>query len=155
MIRRKMKRLLVNLFWLPLLLILGACASQQYDLVENQNYSVGIEKTAAVGAVMIMKERIVWVEQKRWVGVLYSSDGWDRSRYATDESFREELIYTGRTGVTVTITYREYKKEFARPAFYQNLTYDVSQSQEVVFRNYRLKLLAADNAGIKFIVISD
>ena len=136
--------------------MLSACASQpQYDLVENQNYTVGIEKTVAVGAVMVMKERIVWVEQKRWVGILYSPDGWERSRQATDESFREELIYTGRTGVTVAITYREYKKEFARPAFYQNLTYDVSQSQEVVFRNYRLKLLAADNAGIKFIVISD
>lgn len=145
----------MKFFGLPLLLILSACASQQYDLVENQNYSVGIEKTVAVGAVMIMKERIVWIEQKRWVGILYSSDGWERSRQATDESFREELIYTGRAGDTVAITYREYKKEFARPAFYQNLTYDVSRSQEVVFRNYRLKLLAADNAGIRFIVLSD
>ena len=136
--------------------MLGACASQpQYDLVENQNYTVGIKKTVAVGAAMIKKERILWVEQKRWIGILYSSDGWERIRYATDESFREELIYTERTSDTVAITYREFKKDFARPAFYQNLTYDVSQSQEVVFRTYRLKLLAADNSGITFMVISD
>lgn len=138
-----------------LLLLLGACTSQQYDVVENQNYAIGREKKVAVGDVMVMKERIVWVDQKKWVGILVSADGWEHTRQATDESFREELIYTGRTGNTVTITYREYKKEFARPAFYQNLTYDVSQSHEVVFRNYRLELLGADNTGIKFIVVSD
>ena len=145
-----------RIFWPTLLLVLSACASQpQYDVTKNQNYAIGIEKKVTVGEVMLMKEHIVWVEQKRWVGLFYSSGGWEHTRFATDESFREELIYTGRTGHTVAITYREFKKEFARPAFYQNLIYDVSTSDEVVFRNYRLKLLGADNTGIKFIVVSD
>ena len=145
----------IQIVGISLLLVLSACASQHYDVVENQNYVVGREKKVAVGDVMVLKERIVWVNQKRWVGILYSADGWEHSRQATDESFREELLYTGRTGHTLAITYREFKKDFARPAFYQNLTYDVSQSHELVFRNYRLELLGADNTGIKFIVVSD
>ena len=104
---------------------------------------------------MITSENITYIESKKWVGLFYSSDGWKYSKEATDDSFKEELIYTGRSGNTIHISYREYKKDFARPAFYHELTYDLGQSDIIYFRDYRIRVLNATNAYIRFLVLSD
>ena len=95
------------------------------------------------------------VEEKKWVGVYYAKDGWERFKEYSDDSFMEELIYTGRSGNTLHISYREYKKDFARPAFFQELRYDIGQSRTIVFKQYKLKIIEATNEYIKFIVLVD
>jgi len=89
------------------------------------------------------------------VSIINSSDGYDYFKEYTDESFKEELIYTGRSDNTIYISYREYKKDFARPAFFQELRYDFGQSRIVVFKQYRLEIIEATNEYIKFIVLAD
>jgi hypothetical protein len=67
-------------------------------------------------------------------------------------SYREELIYNGKSKDTIRLSYREYKNDMARPAFYQDLTYDLSESREIAFRDLRIEVLEATNSAIKFIV---
>lgn len=43
----------------------------------------------------------------------------------TEPSFRRELVYTGRSGSTLNLLYREFKDDMARPAFTQALQYDI------------------------------
>jgi hypothetical protein len=70
-------------------------------------------------------------------------------------SFAAELIYTGITGKTVRITYREFIDDMARPAFFQDLTYELTESNIIMFRSIRIKVLETTNSYIRFIVEDD
>lgn len=65
-------------------------------------------------------------------------------------SYRHELIYNGKSKDTIWLSYREYMNETAR--FFQTLTYDLSESREIAFRDLRIEVLEATNSAIKFIV---
>jgi len=66
-----------------------------------------------------------------------------------------ELIYGGTDGKSFSISYREYtSKDMARPAFYQNLTYQVGQ-RHLRFKDVVLRVDQVDNEKIVFTVISD
>jgi hypothetical protein len=121
----------------------------------RRSYTLNIEHNTSVGSPLIETERLQYVEVKQWVGILNSSDGWQRTRVLTDDSFRESLIYTGRSGNTLRVSYREYRKDLARPAFFQDLTYDLGQSDIIVFRRYRVRVLEATNQFIRFEVLGD
>jgi hypothetical protein len=49
-------------------------------------------------------------------------------------NFVQELLYNGRAGDTVKFVYREFSNEMIRPAFTQDVQYDLSQSSEVGFK---------------------
>jgi len=70
-----------------------------------------------------------------------------------------ELVYSGRSANEIGLTYREYASgpdgTFARPAFYQDLKYDLSTSNRVVFRSIEIEILDASNAGVRFRVLRD
>lgn len=70
------------------------------------------------------------------------------------DGFRRELIYTGRSGSTLTLLYREFINDMARPAFSQALQYDIGADSIVGYRGARFRVLAADNAGITYEVLA-
>jgi hypothetical protein len=49
--------------------------------------------------------------------------------------FDRQLIYSGKQGSIIKISYREFSSNMARPSFYQDLTYDLSESKEITFQN--------------------
>lgn len=66
-----------------------------------------------------------------------------------------ELIYNGTDGKSIFITYREFtSNDLARPAFYQNLTYDM-KSEMIRFKKYKIKVFNTDNEKIRFSVLED
>jgi len=69
----------------------------------------------------------------------------------SEGSYKHELIYNGKSKDTIRLSYREYANDMARPAFYQDLTYDLSESREIAFRDLRIEVLEATNLAIKFI----
>lgn len=67
-----------------------------------------------------------------------------------------ELIYSGISKQTVHLLYREYTRgALARPAFFQNLSYDLGESDVIAFRSFRIKVARATNQDIRYTVISD
>lgn len=137
-------------------LFLCSCANVQIRPVHSKNYSLGIIKKANIGSSMLMNKKAWLVDEgKRWVGIINSPDGWKHVQYYTDESFQEELIFTGRSGDTIYISYREYKKDFARPAFFQELRYDLKNSNRIVFKHYKIDVIEATNEYIKFKVVAE
>lgn len=141
--------LILNIF------LLCACGTMHTRFENSKNYSINSTQKANVGSSMLSNKVATVVEGKRWVGLLYSKDGWEYFKEYSDDSFKEELIYTGRSGNTIHISYREYKKDFARPAFFQELRYDIEQSRTIVFKQYKLKVIEATNECIEFIVLLD
>ncbi len=69
-------------------------------------------------------------------------------------SFRQELIYNGKSSSTIKMSYREFKDDFARPAFTQELSYDLAESKTVGFRGMNIEIIEATNSHIKYILKS-
>lgn len=70
------------------------------------------------------------------------------------DSFKVELLYTGKSANDVFLSYREFKNNLARPAFTQNLRYDVSSDKVIGFRKLRLEVLEATNTNIRYRLLS-
>jgi hypothetical protein len=67
-----------------------------------------------------------------------------------------ELIYGGQSSDTTFITYREFAQgDLARPAFFQDLHYDLQSSRLITFRKWQIEVLEASNDGIRFRVLTD
>lgn len=71
---------------------------------------------------------------------------------AGSPSVKKEIIFTGRAGNTAKFLYREYNDDFARPAFSQELQYDLSEGTEVGFQELRINILETSNTGITYMV---
>lgn len=72
-----------------------------------------------------------------------------------DTNFKQEFVYNGRIGNELKFIYREYKSNLARPAFTQELVYDLGISEEIGFRDLKLKIISASNLDIQYEVISN
>lgn len=70
----------------------------------------------------------------------------------TGTNFVQELIYNGRSGDTIRLVYREFSGDMIRPAFNQDVQYDLSKSDEVGFKSLRMRVLEASNTSIKYIL---
>lgn len=69
------------------------------------------------------------------------------------DSFKKELLYLGKSGNTINLTYREFSDNFARPAFTNNLQYDLGDGNVIGYQGARFKVISADNTSITYEVI--
>lgn len=70
-----------------------------------------------------------------------------------EENFVQELLYNGRVGDHLKFIYREFTHNVARPAFTQEVQYDLSESSIVGFKSLRLKVIQASNTQITYELI--
>lgn len=70
-------------------------------------------------------------------------------------SFQQSLIYSGRVGSKLKIGYREFSNNVARPAFNNEVEYDMSQSNIIAYKGAKLEVLDATNEFIKYRLISN
>ncbi len=121
----------------------------------TRNYSINVEKRTAVMSSMVIYEHIKYIKASRPTGDMQSTDHWQAIEYPSDDSFKEELIYRGRSGNIIRLSYREFRRDVTRPDFSQELTYDLSGSDIIIFKRYRIRVLDANNEYIRFIVLKD
>lgn len=87
------------------------------------------------------------VDEKR-VDVPYE-EGFER--FPFDGGFRTELLYLGLAKGVLRMEYREFQDDFARPAFTQELTYEIDTFPSTLyFQSLRLELSDAGNHGISY-----
>ncbi len=70
------------------------------------------------------------------------------------EYFKQDFIYNGKVGNAIKFTYREYADDLARPAFTQDLQYDLTESNIIGFKGLRIEILSATNIKIQYKVLS-
>jgi len=66
-------------------------------------------------------------------------------------SFQQTLIYSGRIGNKINIGYREFSGNSARPAFNNDVEYDLADSV-IAYKGAELEISDADNRSITYIV---
>ena len=164
-----MKSILLLIFLI--LMTTVACISppiHRSTSFEEKSYELGKERSCHVGEPLITYCKGCNVYQKYYVGVDPNSPPFTIRYKDTDENkdgyqeketiseyFRQELVYSGKAENIINISYREYKEQVARPTFYQDLKYDLSESMLIQFQNYRMEILDANNTGIQFKVIAE
>lgn len=68
---------------------------------------------------------------------------------------KAELIYQGFSKQVLRLAYREYVSDMARPAFFQDLTYEVSSfPAEIRFKQVHLRIISAGNSGVDYELLS-
>ncbi|MEQ1738297.1 MAG: hypothetical protein ABL884_00170 [Methyloglobulus sp.] len=65
-------------------------------------------------------------------------------------SFKKELVYTGVSQKVISILYREFNEDMARPAFSQDLKYDLSESNIIGYRGARFEIIKATNQELTY-----
>ena len=83
------------------------------------------------------------------------------SKYSKDhvitdasEPIEQRLIFTGSVGTVLTFTYCEAIGDKARPDFAVDATYDISKDSMIRFKNLLLQVVAYDNQGITYTLLS-
>jgi len=69
-------------------------------------------------------------------------------------AFRSDFIYQGLAKGVLKFSYREFQDGIARPAFTQDLTYDIEPdgTATIGFKGMRIKVLKASNQSITYMV---
>jgi hypothetical protein len=91
------------------------------------------------------------------VSVCKSDAPFERTKQpvAGPNSFQQTLIYSGKVGSKLKIGYREFSADFARPAFNNDVDYDLSESNVIGYKGARLEIVEATNEYIKYKVIKN
>jgi len=70
-------------------------------------------------------------------------------------SFQQSLIYSGRVGDKINIGYREFSSSYARPAFNNDVEYDLTTSNTIGYKGAKLEILEATNEHIRYRVLQN
>jgi len=135
--RGTMKRKIIVL---GLLLLSCSCTTtyriERYDL--KKKYVTG------VGSPMVVRE-------KCW------GDSYHQATTSKNCIFRQEILYSGREGHLIRITYREYVGQNGNyssgVSFLQDVRYDLRQSDIISFKDIYFKVIEASKTSIEFMVI--
>jgi len=72
---------------------------------------------------------------------------------ASDNSFQQTLIYSGKVGNKINVGYREFSSNLARPAFNNDVEYDLNQSKQIGYKGALLEVVDANNQNITYKVL--
>ena len=74
-----------------------------------------------------------------------------------EDSFKYQVLYQGRIGNKIKISFREFKDDMARLAFTQDIEYELDKNGETIvgFKGLRIKVIKATNINITYSVIQD
>lgn len=78
-----------------------------------------------------------------------------KQRGAGTNSFQQTLIYSGKVGNRINFEYREFSNDIARPAFNNDVEYDLSASNIIGYKGARLEVIEATNELIRYKVLSN
>lgn len=129
-----MKKNIVSM--LAMVVILGGCGLAN-SVYLNYNFKAGMELTTSVGNPMVE------ITQACKNGV----DG------KVHSSITVRLIYSGRSGNTITITYQMFSNDLTRPTSSEDLTYDISEKKKIAWGSTVIEVKEASNSFIRFVVL--
>lgn len=68
-------------------------------------------------------------------------------------NFQQTLIYMGKEGNIIKMSYREFSNGLARAAFTTDISYDLNESHDIIYKNAQITIIAATSANITYKVV--
>ena len=84
--------------------------------------------------------------------ILYT--GTVQERPPREARFQRELVYSGMSQSSLSLLYREFLEERARPAFSQELKYDFTPGTVIGYKGARFEILNAGNTSVTYRVVT-
>lgn len=75
--------------------------------------------------------------------------------FVADNEFQQTLIYNGGNAKKIKLGYREFKNDMARPAFSNDIDYELDASGIIAYKSAKLQIIEADNTHVKYKVLSN
>lgn len=74
--------------------------------------------------------------------------------FITEEnSFQQTLIYTGKMGNVLKFSYREFSDDLARPAFSTDISYDLTESKIIGYKDFKAEIIEATNTELTYKIL--
>jgi hypothetical protein len=70
-----------------------------------------------------------------------------------EDTVQQTLIYSGRIGSRIKFGYREFSNNLARPAFSNDVEYDLLESTVIGYKGAQIEVIEATNQHIKYKVL--
>jgi len=123
------------------LLLLSCGCTTTYTI---DHYEINKRYITKAGSPMVVREEC-------W------GDSYYKAATLKDCILRQELLYSGKEGNVIHLTYKEYAKQedndSSVESFLQYVGYDLRQSDIISFRDIHFKVIEATETSIEFIVI--
>jgi hypothetical protein len=133
---------------------IGGCAYlTTRQPVRYRSYALNVEEQSTAGAPMIYSEIGRQARGSRGYGLTEEFDRWESFDYPSRNRVREELIYEGRSGNMILLTYRKSRNDV--PVFSERLSIDISSNDTITVRKFRIRILRVTDEYVRFIVLSD
>ena len=84
-----------------------------------------------------------------------SKDSFEKRKFTeiSPDDFQQTLLYSGRIGDKVNISYREFSNYVARSAFNHDVEYDLSESMTIGYKGAQIEIIEATNELIRYKVL--
>lgn len=99
------------------------------------------QTTGALGGVLTHPEKGFKAEPTEYINMKCES------------CFKKELVFNGKTGNSLKFMYREYVEDLARPAFTQELQYDLAEGSIIGIKGLRIEVIRATNISIEYKIL--
>ncbi len=135
-------------------LLIGGCAYlTTKQPVRHRSYALNVEEQSTRGAPMLYSETGRQVRGARGYGLTEEFNRWEPFDYPSRNKVREELIYEGRSGNMILLTYRRSRND--APVFSEQLSFDITSANTITIRQYKIRIIRATDEYIRFIVLAD
>jgi hypothetical protein len=115
-----------------------------YGVVKVNKNTMVVEKVTAAGFINSLK-----VKQNKAVTLI------EKKMLAIDKpNLKTDFIYNGKAGQIIKFTYREFINDLSRPAFTQDIQYDLNDSNIIGFKSFQAEIIEASNTNIKYKILS-
>lgn len=126
-------------------------STETYDLYSNKSGSKGIAISKKDGSVKY------YFQSSGMINTAPIKEQLDYEKTTSVDMdrpyFTQEFIYTGKYGNVANFLYREFNNDMARPAFSQELHFDLSESKIVGCKGLRIEIIKAGNIDIEYKVL--
>ena len=78
----------------------------------------------------------------------------DQLFISKSDSFQQTMVYLGKNNNILRFSYREFYKNMIRDSFTTEITYDLSESKIIGFKNFKAEIIEATNSELKYKIIS-
>ena len=78
----------------------------------------------------------------------------DSSFVLAKDSFQQTLIYLGKNNDILKFNYREFQNNLIRDSFSTEITYDLSESNIIGYKNFKAEIINATNSNLTYKIIS-
>ncbi|MFY7964353.1 MAG: hypothetical protein ACOVO1_05615 [Chitinophagaceae bacterium] len=121
-----------------------------YSNIDDQTYGIAIPKNGGTSITFIRHDKsIVFYYDDLSIKYLDTLITIPRR-----ERLMLEFIYNGKLNNSLKFTYREYLNDNARPAFTQDLQYDLNEGNIIGFKGLRIEIISATNIKLKYKVLN-